>query len=129
VRDKFIGYFDGSSVPNPGKMQIGGQILNEGTNELVCTYSKKLGDGTNNQAEYLSLIELLKQALERGITEIEIKGDSQLVVNQVNETWKAKNSMMKRLLFEVHTLLENFDVWTISHVYRDENKDADKLTR
>jgi ribonuclease HI len=110
-------------------MQIGGRIINETTNEIVCEYSKKLGDGTNNQAEYLSLIELLKQAKEKGIKNISIKGDSLLVVNQVNETWKAKNSMMKRLQFEVHTLLENFDVWTLSHVYRDENKDADKLTR
>jgi ribonuclease HI len=129
LKNNFVGYFDGSSVPNPGEMTIGGHIINEEDHETICTYSKKLGEGTNNQAEYLSLIELLKQARNKGISKITIKGDSLLVVNQVNELWRTKNSMMKRLQIEVLSLLEDFDEWKLEHVYRNENKEADSLTR
>ena len=128
MEEKFIGYFDGSSVPNPGTMQIGGQIL-DSNRKVVYAYSKPMGDGTNNQAEYLSLIELLKAAKAKGIKRITIQGDSMLVVNQVNQSWKAKNSMMKRLQIIALELLEYFDEWELSHIYRENNKEADKLTR
>jgi len=128
LKELFIGHFDGSSIPNPGEMSIGGKITNE-ENFTICTYSKALGHGTNNRAEYLSLIELLKKAKDKEIKRIIIKGDSLLVVNQVNGLWGAKNSEMKRLKFEVLNLLEGFDEWKLEHVYRENNKEADSLTR
>ena len=122
-----IGYFDGSATPNPGEMVIGG-VIRDISGNTVSTYSKQMGEGTNNQAEYLSLINLLKEAKENGIQKIHIKGDSLLVVNQVTGVWKAKNSEMKRLKFIVHELLKGFSKWSLKHVPREDNKEADRLT-
>ncbi|MFW9871486.1 MAG: ribonuclease HI family protein [Candidatus Thorarchaeota archaeon] len=127
--DVFVGYFDGSAVPNPGEMKVGGFIINETKKKKIFEYSEKMGEGTNNQAEYLSLIMLLRVALDKGITKISIKGDSMLVVKQVNQEWKVKNSMMKRLNLEIQDLLAQFDEWTLSHIYREDNTDADNLTK
>ncbi len=124
----YIGYFDGSSIPNPGKMTIGGKIVDE-KNNTICSYSKSLGEGTNNIAEYLSLIELVQYAIGKGIKKIIIKGDSLLVVNQVNGTWKAKDSKMKMLRNEVLDSLNYFDEWKLEHIRREFNKEADSLTR
>ena len=129
MSNHFVGHFDGSSVPNPGKMTIGGRIINVPSGKVVCTYSEEVGEGTNNQAEYLSLIELLKKAIENNITKIYIKGDSMLVVKQVNGEWKVKSPQMKILRNEAQKLLENFDMWKLDHVYRCYNKEADRLTR
>ena len=71
----------------------------------------------------------MKKAKDKEIKRIIIKGDSLLVVNQVNGLWGAKNSEMKRLKFEVLNLLEGFDEWKLEHVYRENNKEADSLTR
>jgi ribonuclease HI len=129
LREVFVGHFDGSSVPNPGKMTIGGKIVDEKSN-TICTYSRILpGEGTNNIAEYLSLIELIQYAKEKGIKKILIKGDSLLVVNQVNGIWKAKDSKMKILKYAVIDSLKYFDEWKLEHVKRELNKEADKLTR
>ena len=52
---KYTAYFDGSAKPNPGMMKIGGLVKDE-TGTIKGEYSKELGHGTNNEAEYLSLI-------------------------------------------------------------------------
>ena len=122
------GYFDGSAKPNPGMMKIGGFIrsLDRST---INEYSSKLGHGTNNEAEYLSLIKLLNNALELGILKIKIYGDSALVVNQVNRTWKAKDERMKAFRDEALSKLAKFHEWRLEHVKRDLNMEADFLTR
>lgn len=125
--DIYIGHFDGSATPNPGVMVIGG-IIKDIAGNTIREYSKEIGEGTNNQAEYVSLINLLKEAKEVGIKNINIKGDSLLVVNQITGVWKAKNAMMRRLKLTVLDLLKDFDKWSISHIPRKDNKEADSLT-
>ena len=84
--------------------------------------------GTNNEAEYLALIELLNSAIEYGVKKIRIYGDSNLVVSQVNGNWKANKKM---ILFKnrVEQLLKNFNEWSITYIPREQNKVADSLTR
>ena len=128
---KFIGYFDGSSIPNPGEMKIGGYIIDRETNKVICEYSEELGKGTNNQAEYLSLIKLLELAHENGITSISLKGDSKLVVNQLAKVkpWKCNNFALKVYRDRCKILLNGFSEWDLTHIYRDQNQEADSLTR
>ena len=126
---EYEGHFDGSATPNPGEMIIGGIIRDSDTGNSVVKYSVELGHGTNNEAEYNSLVELLVRAQRIGIKHLNIKGDSLLVVNQVNGLWKTKNPRMKKLKLEVWKLLEGFDRWKLEHVLRGENKEADRLTR
>jgi len=124
----YRGYFDGSAKPNPGIMTIGGLIKNPDST-VLHSYSEELSHGTNNEAEYLSFLRLLNNILERGIKQIQIYGDSILVVNQVNGKWKAKDSRMKTYRNQALKMLVHIPEWKLQHVKRELNKEADLLTR
>ena len=125
----YVGQFDGSAKPNPGEMKIGGYIKNlKDMDKILYSFSLYKGYGTNNRAEYMGLIELISTALSKGIKRINIYGDSKLAVMQVNRKWKA-NKDMGPLRDQVLQLLEGFDDWSLSHVPRDLNSEADLLTR
>jgi len=118
-------YFDGSATPNPGTVKIGGYFKDN--NETV-SYSLKLGYGTNNEAEYRSLLFLVRLMVNHKVSEVEIKGDSLLVVNQVNGTWKSKNKKLRDLKEEILSELKHIPKWTLKQIPREENKKADALT-
>lgn len=124
---KYKAWFDGSAKPNPGEMTIGGYIEDD-IGKSIFEFSEILGHGTNNQAEYLAFINVIRTAKKLGIKNITIQGDSALVINQVNRKWKAKDSKMLKLKNESLTILEGLN-WTLSHVPRNQNKLADLLTR
>jgi ribonuclease HI len=84
---------------------------------------------TNNEAEYNSLILGLTKALELGITELEVEGDSNLVVNQVQGLWKVKVPRLVPLQSKANKLLWKLKKWTVKHVYREHNTDADRLSK
>lgn len=122
------GGFDGSAIPNPGDMKIGGWIKNP-QGEQIFEFRRAIGEGTNNLAEYAALLTLVKEVQRRDIKEIKIKGDSQLIVNQVNGIWKAKDPRMYHYKNRVITILQTLDEWELIHVKRKFNKEADDLTR
>ncbi len=125
----YMAYFDGSATPNPGDMKIGGYIRGPGTKkERICEYSQSIGYGTNNEAEYLSLIHLLHAIKNHGIWKVRIHGDSSLVVNQVNGDSRARDARMKAFRNEAIDLLKNVNQWTLLHIPRSQNKGADSLT-
>ena len=84
---------------------------------------------TNNEAEYNALILGLTKALELGISEIEVEGDSNLVVQQVQGNWKVKVPKLVPLQSKANKLLWKFKKWSVKHVYRDDNVDADRLSK
>jgi len=129
IEHVFMGQFDGSSKPNPGEMKIGGYIKSlADMDNTISTFSLDKGYGTNNRAEYLALIELLKMSITKGIKRINIYGDSKIVIMQVNGKWKA-NKDMAPLRDQAVYLLDQFDHWSLSHVPRELNSEADSLTR
>ncbi|MFA5644214.1 MAG: ribonuclease HI family protein [Patescibacteria group bacterium] len=95
--------------------------------EKVAEVSKFLGVKTNNQAEYIALIEALKKAKELNSKELDIFLDSELVVKQLNREYKVKNKELAPLFLEVYNLSLNFSKITFKHVYREDNKEADRL--
>lgn len=125
--EKFKAFFDGSSIPNPGDMTIGGYIETE-VGSRVSAFHLPKGDGTNNRAEYLAIIHLLEEAVRLDIKDIEIFGDSLLVVNHVNGLWQS-NKDMTPYKSKVLQLLRNFNSWTLTHIKREFNAEADSLTR
>ena len=129
MTESYEGYFDGSAAPNPGQMKIGGFIRKVSDKSIAHEYSIDLGYGTNNEAEYLSLIELCDKLEQLGVEKINIYGDSQLVVNQVNGIWKARDARMENFKTTVLNLLKPIPDWTLSHVRRGMNMQADSLTR
>jgi len=126
---EFIAYFDGSAKPNPGEMKIGGRILTPGAKNVIEEYSIDLGHGTNNEAEYLSLIEIADRLVKRQATTAKIYGDSEFVIKQVTDVYKAKDPRMKIFKGRVLKLLEQIPNWKLTHIYRDQNTEADALTR
>jgi len=124
----YIAYFDGSAKPNPGTMKIGGYITTPNNNR-VFHYSKEIGFGTNNEAEYASLIYLTKQLVKMQTTTVTIFGDSKLVVSQVNGEWQTKKDSMRALKETALALLNQIPNWKLEHVLRTENVKADALTK
>ena len=89
--------------------------------------SRTIGETTNNVAEYTAVIEGLKLALERGVTDIEVKLDSKLVVHQLNGEWKIKSDALRGLAVEAKRLLNRFHSAKLQHVDRGKNSAADAL--
>lgn len=129
AEELYEAYFDGSAAPNPGEMTIGGYIQRVSDKQKVHVYSLELGYGTNNEAEYRSLIEICDNLERLGIKNVNIFGDSLLVVNQVNGTWKARDVRMESFKITVLDLLKPVPHWNLAHVGRRQNMLADSLTR
>ena len=121
-------HFDGSALPtNPGHA-IGGAVLRleDGKEERLSLY---IGEGSNNSGEYAGLILGLRRALELGTTHIEVFGDSDLVVKQVSNVWRSNKAHLTIARDWTQALLDRFEDWTISWVPREQNTEADALTR
>jgi len=117
---------DGGARGNPGPAAIG-VVLRDGSGTVLEEVGETIGEATNNVAEYKALLRGVELAADHGATELELIGDSELVVRQVEGRYKVKNAGMKELHTEVKRALSNFDSWTIAHVRRAENADADRL--
>jgi ribonuclease HI len=87
---------------------------------------KWLGVLTNNQAEYLALIEGLEAVKEWKPDRLEIYLDSKLVVEQVNGRYRIKEPELQRLHGEAMRLLDGL-TYEIKHVARGDNRGADYL--
>ena len=121
-----IGYFDGASRGNPGEAGAGACIVDD-TGAIIWEYAEYLGKKTNNEAEYAALLSLLEEARKRNVSAIEIRGDSKLVVCQVNREWKINKPHLRALAERAWTLLDGLDA-KLSWVPREQNKLADALS-
>jgi ribonuclease HI len=118
-------YVDGGSRGNPGSAGCGGVIYDH--TKPVLTFYKYLGNQTNNVAEYEGLITGLTHALAKGIKNIKVYADSQLMVFQINGKYKVKNEVLANKHSICSSLIAKFDSFTIDHCYREANKVADAL--
>jgi ribonuclease HI len=126
--DCYLLQFDGLSNPNPGISTGGAVLFSPVSRKVVFERGEYIQYATNNQAEYTGLIIGLKSAIDNGIKQILIEGDSQIVIFQTEGKWKVKNENLKNLNNEVKKLLLQFDFVAVRHVYRDNNEYADKIT-
>lgn len=117
---------DGGARGNPGPAAIG-VVVRDGGGEVLEEVGEKIGEATNNVAEYRALLRGIELAAAQGASELELIGDSELVVRQVEGKYKVKNAGMKQLHEEVKRALRGFDSWSIRHVRREQNSDADRL--
>ena len=117
---------DGGARGNPGPAAIG-VVLRDGSAKVLEEVGERIGEATNNVAEYKALLRGIELAAEQGAGEVELIGDSELVVRQVEGRYKVKNAGIKPLHEEVTRALAGFDSWSIRHVRRAENADADRL--
>lgn len=118
--------FDGGSRGNPGPAAIG-VVVRDDDDAVLAEVGEKIGEATNNVAEYRALLRAIELAAAHGADDLELIGDSQLVVRQVEGRYKVKHADMKELHAEVKKALADFDSWSIRDVRRAENADADRL--
>ncbi|WP_336034864.1 ribonuclease HI [Halobacterium yunchengense] len=118
-------YFDGASRGNPGPAAVGWVLVSG--DGIVAEHGERIGRATNNQAEYEALVAVLEAAAEFGFDEIELRGDSQLVVKQVKGAWDTNDPELREKRVRVRELLERFDDWSLTHVPREVNDRADDL--
>ena len=88
-----------------------------------------LGEGTNNYAELLSLKLLLQFALEKGCRNLQIFGDSLIIINWVNKVQHCRTLSLFTLYEKVTRLWTSFDHISCYHVYREWNAVADRLSK
>ena len=126
---KFFVYTDGGARGNPGPAAIGIIIYNE-DKKKIAEFSKFVGSRTNNQAEYLAVIEALKKIVEipDNNPEVHCLLDSELVVEQLNQRYKLKNEGLKPLFWEIRELVMKLGgKIQFEYISRNKNKLADKL--
>ena len=117
---------DGAARGNPGPAGIGVVIVKL-DGEVLATIAEGLGETTNNVAEYTAAIEGLKRAKELGATDVLLRSDSRLLIEQLAGAWKVKNERLKRLHAQARELVRGFPKVKLEHVPRERNKQADAL--
>jgi len=123
----YILRFDGGSRGNPGNAGSGMVLYDsEDGSELWCGHFF-LGQATNNEAEYMGMITGLQCAKSLGVRHIVVQGDSQLVLRQVDGTYKVKSPTLKSYYDEAIGLKREFVSFQTCHIAREENKRADEL--
>ncbi len=117
---------DGGARGNPGPAAVGAVVTDPG-GELIAQRGETIGRATNNVAEYRALLLGIELARELGAREVELIGDSELIVKQVRGEYRVKDAGLRPLHAEVREALEPFDRWSIRHVRREQNEAADRL--
>src|SRR6266498_2843608 len=119
-------YFDGSfALKGAGA----GVVLSPSTGETLKYIIHLDFKATNNMAEYEALLAGLRTAAGLGVRRLIVKGDSQLVVNQVNKDYQCSDPIMAAYLTEVRRLERCFLGLEVKHVLRRDNQLADELAR
>ncbi len=119
-------YTDGGSRGNPGPAAAA-FILSEPGGKTVSKEALFLGSTTNNFAEYTAIVKALEAAKAAGGKTVEIYCDSEFIVKQLNGQYKVKSDNIKSLFEKTIDLLAGFQGWTIKHIPREKNSEADAL--
>ncbi|WP_318566862.1 ribonuclease HI [Salinigranum marinum] len=118
-------YFDGASRGNPGPAAVGYAIVT--ADGIVAEGGERIGETTNNRAEYEALVRALEVARDHGFDEVDLRGDSELIVKQVRGEWNTNDPGLRERRVTVRELLSEFDRWSLEHVPREINDRADSL--
>ena len=120
-------FVDGAADLHSKTAGIGGAVY---INDIeVANFSEPLYDKTNNESEYLALIEGIQVILELELDNVDIYSDSELIVKQLIGEYKIKNDRMKKLNDKVNLNLIKLSNWSIQHVRREKNMRADQLSK
>ncbi|OGG24060.1 hypothetical protein A3A79_02590 [Candidatus Gottesmanbacteria bacterium RIFCSPLOWO2_01_FULL_43_11b] len=119
---------DGGARGNPGPAAIG--IVIDADGKKTAEFGKKIGEATNNVAEYTAVLEALRylKNSDKKNNEIQFFIDSTLVVNQLNGKFKVKEPTLRELLTKIRILeVEVGGKIFYHHIPREQNTRADHL--
>lgn len=118
---------DGAARGNPGPAGAGA-VLRDPDGRIVAEIAEGLGHATNNVAEWTAVLLALEEAKRLGATHVDLRMDSQLVARQISGVYRVKHPDLKPLHSRVTSLLRDFGGYTVGHIPRELNKDADRLS-
>jgi ribonuclease HI len=121
-----VANIDGASRGNPGPAAYA-VVMRDPNGNLILELGKRLGRDTNNVAEYYALLAALDYATSTGIKALRIRSDSELLVRQMQGRYKVKSPDLKPLHERALKLARQLTYFTIEHVRREQNRDADAL--
>jgi ribonuclease HI len=123
---KVVVHVDGGARGNPGPAAAAA-VVSAPDGAVLDEAAERLGETTNNVAEYRGLLLGLARARALGATEVEVVNDSELVAHQVNGRYRVKHPDMVPLHRAALEALGGFDAWSVRPVPRRENAHADAL--
>jgi probable phosphoglycerate mutase len=123
---EIVAHVDGGSRGNPGPAAYGVSI-ETAQGEPVTAFAKFLGVATNNFAEYQGLLAALDYALAHGYPRLRILTDSELMARQISGHYKVRSPDLKPLYDKAKSLISRLESFSIRHVYREQNREADRL--
>jgi ribonuclease HI len=126
MHKKALLFCDGASSGNPGDSGIGAVLI---IDEKRFTFSDFIGKATNNIAEYRALIKGLREAKKHGAATVDIYADSELMVKHISGEYRVKSANLITLYQQVVSLLKDFKSFTITHIPREKNAEADELAK
>ena len=121
-----VAYSDGGARGNPGPSGYG-VVIQDQSGKKIAALSEYLGHQTNNFAEYQGLIAALEYAVKHGHKALKVVSDSELLVRQIKGIYKVKNAALKDLHARAQELIAQLDWFSIGHVLRGHNQEADEL--
>lgn len=124
---KVIVEADGGSRGNPGPAGYGAVVWSADNTDVLAERAESIGVTTNNVAEYRGLIAGLEAARELGASDVSVRMDSKLVVEQMSGRWKVKHPGMAELHQQARALASTFGSVRFTWIPREQNKHADRL--
>jgi ribonuclease HI len=121
-------YTDGAARGNPGPAGLGAIVRDAETGEVLAELARFLGVRTNNYAEWTAVEDALHEARRLGATHVDLRMDSELVARQISGRYRVKHPDLKPIHASVMAMLSKLGSYTVGHVPRELNKDADRLS-
>jgi ribonuclease HI len=119
-------FFDGSSCGKGGRVGI---LLISPRGEMFEFAIPIQPTVTNNQAEYEALLWGLQYLREAGAVSVEVYGDSELVIKQLNGQYECKSEALRSYYEECREILKSFPLVTLQHIPREHNEEANRLAQ
>ena len=123
---EIIAHVDGGSRGNPGPAAYG-VAVETAEGQRVAAFGKYLGETTNNFAEYQGLLAALDYALSHGYSRLRVLTDSELMARQLSGHYKVRSLDLKPLYDQARTMIARLESFSIRHVHREQNREADRL--
>jgi len=117
---------DGGARGNPGPAAYG-VVVRDAKGEVIAELSDYLGIQTNNFAEYSGLLAALDYAVREKQLSLKVLSDSELLVKQMKGQYRVKSPGLLELYDRARALVRKLEHFSIEHVLRQYNREADAL--
>lgn len=119
---------DGAARGNPGPAGAGAILRDAATGDTLAEIAVPLGRATNNVAEWTAVRLALEEAARLGATHVDLRMDSELVARQISGVYRVRHPDLQPIHAAVMRMLRDLGGYTVGHVPRALNTDADRLS-